>query len=90
MDFRDRLTMLRKQKGLALMDLADGSGYSRPTVRGYESGKFPPPVPKIIRDLGDALSLSPEERDCLTRAAFKNQMELLVIKYMPVEEILSL
>lgn len=90
MDFRSLLRSLRGEKGLKISHLAKRAGYSRPTIRGYESGRYPPPEPKIVHALCDALEVSPDMRDTMLLLAYKANLELTAIRYLSAEELLSI
>ncbi|MDN6104856.1 MAG: helix-turn-helix domain-containing protein, partial [Lacticaseibacillus paracasei] len=55
--FGERLTQLRKQKGLSQNDLAEAIGISRQAISKYENGLAQPGLDKIAK-LRDILGVS--------------------------------
>jgi transcriptional regulator with XRE-family HTH domain len=88
--FHERLEAMRQEYGWKLLPLAEKSGYTRPTIRGYESGKTPPPAPEIIRNLCRAIGAPDETGDEMVQLAFETQVHLQAINNFSIEELFLL
>lgn len=67
--FSTRLRRLRLDAGMTQERLAERSGVSVRTIRGFETGERADPRIVTVRLLADALELEPDERDELLAAA---------------------
>ncbi len=59
MDFKDKIKKRRLELGLTLEDIAKLVGVTAPTIQRYESGEIKNVGKDKIKDLADALNLSP-------------------------------
>jgi predicted ATPase/DNA-binding XRE family transcriptional regulator len=66
--FGERLRALRTAAALTQEQLAERAGLSVQAVAALENGRSRRPYPHTLRALGDALGLSPEQRDALAAA----------------------
>jgi transcriptional regulator with XRE-family HTH domain len=67
--FSTQLRRLRLKAGMTQEGLAERSGVSVRTIRGFETGERAGPRVATVRLLADALELQPDERDELLAAA---------------------
>ena len=75
--FGKEIRKLRIDKGLRLLDLADRLGMSSAFVSAVETGRKPIPT-GYPATVGVAMSLSPNEIECLERAADKDRSQISV------------
>ncbi len=88
--FCEKLKSMRLEQKMRLLPLSNRSGYTRPTIRGYESGKTPPPAPAIITDICKALGASDESCQEMVNLAFETHVHLQAINHYSPEELLRL
>ncbi len=88
--FHERLKLMREEQDMKLLPLSKKSGYTRPTIRGYESGKTPPPAPAIIENLCHSLGTSEKTCEEMVEAAFETHVHLQAINYFSPAELLRL
>jgi putative transcriptional regulator len=59
-DMKNRIRVLRAEKGWSQADLADQVGVSRNSINAVENGKFDPSLPLAFR-IADAFALKIED-----------------------------
>jgi putative transcriptional regulator len=60
LDMKNRIRVLRAEKGWSQADLADQVGVSRNSINAVENGKFDPSLPLAFR-IADAFALKIED-----------------------------
>jgi transcriptional regulator with XRE-family HTH domain len=88
--FHEKLRSMRLEKYPKLLPFAEKAGYTRPTIRGYESGKTPPPAPDVIRNICRTLNASDETCKEMVELAYETHVHLQAINYYSFEELITL